>query len=149
MTENNSVHTEQGLFASIAEGDTGAFRELFDLYLPQLQPVGAGINDNQAAVKDVMQDIFLLLWVDRAKLAGVDVPRNWIFRITYYQCYKYLRQQGVRMKAQQRLLDEVKEEPLANPMEEYTTFEETSRLVRQAVIELPPQAQKIYRLRRE
>ena len=148
-TDHNAIHTEKQLFTLIADGDTAAFRVLFDLYLPQVQPVIAGIIESEANVKDVAQEVFLILWIGRAKLATVESPRNWIFRIVYYQCYKHLRQQGVRTKAQQKLMDEMSGQPAPNPTEEYTAFEETSRLVKQAVTSLPPQAQKIYRLRRE
>lgn len=149
MSANTVIHTEQALFGLIAGGDTAAFRELFDLYVPRLQPVVAGIIENESHVKDILQEVFLLLWTGREKLAGVESPRNWIFKTMYFQCYKYLRQQAVRSKAQEKMLSELKGQPLLNQVEEYTSFEETSKLIREAVNGLPSQAQKIYRLRRE
>jgi RNA polymerase sigma-70 factor (ECF subfamily) len=143
------INNEKILFSKIAVGDETAFRELFHLYIPQIRPVILGIIQSDAAVKDVMQDIFMHIWISRDKLPEIDVVRNWIFRIVYFQSYKWLRQQNVRNKAQNRLLANIPDETANNPTEDYTIFEETSRFLKAAISQLPPQALKIYIMSRE
>ena len=143
-------YNDRELLLRIADGDEEAFRELFDKYTPRIRPVIRAIVGTETVVKDLIQDIFLLLWISREKLPDVQSPEKWIFRIVHYESYRWLRQQSVRTRAQLQLTNSaVAAHPLSNSTEEYSRFHETAQLIRQAVHSLPPQAKKIYQLRRE
>lgn len=144
MQENNT-NRDLELFALIAEGDEPAFEQLYNLYLPELYPVIFNIVKSELLVKDIIQELFLYLWMDREKLNGVDQPRNWIFRIAYNRSYSWLKKQIVRERAAQQMSTEEAE----NATEEAVHFSEAARLVLAAINELPPKSQQIYRLSRE
>lgn len=146
--DKTDLHSDLELFRLTAEDDEEAFRELFDKYVPKMRPVVRAIVGMEAPVKDIIQDVFLLIWISRQKLPEVLSPESWIFRIVHYESYKWLRRRAVREKTNERFNNLPNFLP-SNPTEEYTSFEETARLLREAVAGLPPQAQKIYRLRRE
>lgn len=143
-----TAYEDTELFRLIAEGDETAFRQLFERYTPRIRPLIRSIIGEEAAVKDLIQDIFLLLWISREKLPDVQHPEKWIFRMVHYHCYKWLRDQGVRSSAKLKLND-TQIAGTANSTLENTQFLETSRLIRQAVQALPAQARKVYQLRRE
>ena len=143
-----TAYEDTELFRLIAEGDETAFRQLFERYTPRIRPLIRSIIGEEAAVKDLIQDIFLLLWISREKLPDVQHPEKWIFRMVHYRCYKWLRDQGVRSSAKLKLND-TQIAGTANSTLENTQFLETSRLIRQAVQALPAQARKVYQLRRE
>jgi RNA polymerase sigma-70 factor (family 1) len=140
---DNNLYSEQQLFQLIAEGNEPAFEELFHLYVPQIEPVILKMVQSEAITKDIIQDIFLGLWLGREKLPAVDSPRNWIFRIVYNRTYSWLEQQTVRSSAKMELPGP------SNLTEESVYFSETARLVKQAIHQLPAQTQKIYLLSRE
>jgi len=143
-------YNDRELLLRIADGDEMAFRELFDKYTPRMRPVIRAIVGAETVVKDLIQDVFLLLWISREKLPDVQSPEKWIFRIVHYECYRWLRQQSVRNRAQLQLTNSaVTAHPLSNSTEEYSRFQETAQLIRQAIHSLPPQAKKVYQLRRE
>lgn len=144
MQENNT-NRDLELFALIAEGDEAAFEQLYNLYLPELYPVIFSVVKSELLVKDIIQELFLYLWLDREKLNGVDQPRNWIFKIAYNRSYSWLKKQIVRERAAQQMSTQVAE----NATEEAVHFSEASRLVLAAINELAPKSQQIYRLSRE
>ncbi|QEC44794.1 RNA polymerase sigma factor [Pseudobacter ginsenosidimutans] len=144
MQENNT-NRDFELFALIAEGDESAFEQLYNLYLPELYPVIFNIVKSELLVKDIIQELFLYLWMDREKLNGVDQPRNWIFKIAYNRSYSWLKKQIIRERAAQQMSTQEAE----NATEEAVHFSEASRLVLAAINELPPKSQQIYRLSRE
>lgn len=144
-----SVYREKELFDRIARGDEEAFAEIFHSYIPQIEPVILKLTGSQEVVKDIIQDIFLSIWVSREKLSEIESPPNWIFKIVYNRVYSWLDRQSVREKAYGRIHEKETEATLKSPTEEQFHFSETSRLVRQAVSELPAQTKKIYLLSRE
>lgn len=144
--DNNSGH-ELALFRQIAMGDEAAFASLFHLYVPKIKPVITQIIRVEGPEKDIIQEIFLGIWLGREKLNEVAVPHNWIFKMVYFRCYTWLQRQGVRNKAVHII---GLENPLvSNFTEENLSFSETAMLVKQAIQQLPPQAKKIYTLSRE
>lgn len=136
----------------IADGDESAFIQLFHQYVPQIRPVIATLTRTPEIVPDLVQDIFLRIWVNREKLTDVQNPRSWIFSVVYYQCFNYLRKQSLRNKVEPRLAivpDDVSAANLKESPESLLLFNETRKFIRQAIDGLPPQAKKIYLLSRE
>ncbi|NLR62620.1 sigma-70 family RNA polymerase sigma factor [Chitinophaga polysaccharea] len=144
--DNNTGH-ELALFRQIAMGDEAAFASLFHLYVPKIKPVITQIIRVEGPEKDIIQEIFLGIWLGREKLNEVAVPHNWIFKMVYYRCYTWLERQGVRNKAVHIM--GLKNPLVSNFTEENLSFSETAMLVKQAIQQLPPQAKKIYMLSRE
>ncbi|MBO9729661.1 MAG: sigma-70 family RNA polymerase sigma factor [Chitinophaga sp.] len=144
---NNDAINEIALFHQIAQGDEMAFETLFHLYVPKIKPVITRVIQVEGPEKDIIQEIFLGIWLGREKLTDVMAPHNWIFKMVYHRCYSWLQKQGIRNKASQRIAMESDDH--SNLTEENIAFSETALLVKQAIQQLPPQAQKIYLLSRE
>lgn len=140
------MHSEKELFLRISEGEEAAFEALFRLYVPQVRLAILSVLQSEVYVKDILQEIFLDIWLNRDKLPAIEQPRNWIFKITYNRCYTWL----------QRLVKEEARRQLAaggmpaegNEPEEQLDFRETASLVRQAIGLLSPRAREIYVLHR-
>lgn len=147
--KENEIHRDLSLFARIADGDEAAFEQLYHLYLPELYPVVFNIVRTELLVKDIIQEVFLYLWMDREKLNGVEQPRHWIFRIAYNRSYTWLKKQILREKTARELLDQQPDQAVSGSTEEAIGFSEAARLVMEAINQLPPKSQQIYRLSRE
>lgn len=149
MSEVIHTDTELLLMERIADGDEGAFTELFDMYVPRLYPVIDTIVHSESVVKDVIQDVFLRLWVVRGTLREVQSPKDYIFRMTYNQSFKHLRkvlrQEKLQIQYMERELD--KNDRPDTP-QELLDVAQTRRLVEEAITLLPEQSRKIYRLSR-
>lgn len=149
-TETCDIDKE--LFVRIAEGDESAFIQLFHQFVPRIKPVIATLTRTPEVVPDLVQDIFLRIWLNREKLNEVHNPRSWIFSLVYYQCFNYLRKQSLRNKVEPKLAivpDDASAANMKESPEALLLFNETRKFIKQAIDNLPPQAKKIYLLSRE
>jgi RNA polymerase sigma factor (sigma-70 family) len=106
------------------------------------------VTRSEGVAKDIIQEVFLYLWMDRESLADVEVPQNWIFKIAYNRSYSWLARQFSR----NRKYNEFKQQHPAESDDslEHTVFlHETARLISEATSLLPEQARKIFQLSRE
>ena len=140
-------HTDLDLFQQIADGDENAFEQLYDRYLPLLYPVIIKIVRTEPVVKDLIQEVFLYLWVDREKLHDIESPKNWIFRIAYNRSYTWLKKHMAESRAIK--LSEQNELELINETEDTVSFRESARLIKLAIEALPEQSKKIYLMSRQ
>lgn len=139
---HNTPDTEKILFLQIAGGDEAAFRELFHRYAPILRPLIFKLTSTEHIIGDILQDVFFKIWLSRDKLPEIENPRSWILRITFHDCFGYLRKAEVRRRNQLTAGESTADENWQ------LEFRETSRLVNEAVSALSPQAQRIYLLSR-
>ncbi len=146
--DSKQINIEKELFSRVAQGDEEAFNTLFHWYVPRLHTIVMKVTKLEGVAKDIIQEVFLYLWMDRESLAEIDVPQNWIFKIAYNRSYSWLARQVSRNQ-------KYSEFKLQNPDEgddnlENTVFlHETSRLIQEATSQLPEQARKIFQLSRE
>lgn len=146
---NSSAYIDKELFLKVADGDEAAFETLFHRFVPQIQPVLLGMVHSKAVAEDLIQDIFLNIWINRYKLPEIESPSNWIFKIVYNRTYTWLEQQAVRQKAHQNILSTQPSELNSIHTEQSVSFAETARLVQQAIQTLPPKTKQIYIMSRE
>lgn len=143
---HDPVYNDKELFLLIAEGDEAAFRQLFQSYAPQLQPIIMHLTKTPSVAEDIIQETFLRLWISRDKLAGIENPRSWILRIAFHQSFSWLRRQAVHHKA----LDAMALQPEAGTTtEEEVIYHSIVKTIAEAVQQLPAQARRIYLLSRE
>ena len=141
------MYDEKALFRLIAEGDKEAFRQLFHHYNKMLQPFVARLTRSPQATEEVLQETFLKIWLNRAKLVQVEQPKAYIVRIVSNEAMNYLRGQA----RDHRLFEEIR--PLLvveSPSPEQALFyRETETLLQEAVERLPVACRQIYRMSRE
>ncbi len=146
LTDSHS-YNERLLLQQIAEGNETAFRKLFTIYVPFLQPTLRSIVKDADASDDIIQETFIRIWLYRDKLPAIENPRSWVLRIAYNRAFNYLRNRQTHNKAVQFLsLSDHRTD--ADP-DDVIAFNTLSKLVNTAVSNLPPQQNKIYRLNRE
>ncbi|WP_295120480.1 sigma-70 family RNA polymerase sigma factor [uncultured Chitinophaga sp.] len=132
---------ERALFLQITEGDEDAFRELFRIYTPILRPLIYKLTKTEYSIEDILQDVFFKIWMSRGQLPDIENPRSWILKITFHDCFGYLRKNAVRNRA-------VGTETSETYTEQTVELREMARLVNEAIELLPPQAKKVYLLSR-
>ena len=141
------MHDEKALFLLLAEGDEEAFRQLFHHYNKMLQPWVFKLTRSSQAAEEVLQEVFLKLWLHREKLAAVEDPKAYLIRIVSNESINYLR----GLARDEKLFAAVR--PLLvveSPSPEQTIFyHETEKQVHEAVERLPLACRRIYRMSRE
>lgn len=141
--------TDHELFNLIATGDEAAFKALYHRYGPLLLPTVSGIIKSESLARDVVQEVFLRVWLNRDMLEEIQSPKAWLFRISYYQAYTHLRKKGVYDKHQEKFAYEQPGVTSEDIVEFSIQARDTGRLIKEAISALSPQERKIYILSRE
>lgn len=142
---SGELYDEKELFLRIAGGDEQAFTDLFRLYAPKLLPFLTKLTRNEHLAKEMFQETFLRLWVNRSDLAKVNHPAAWIYRIASNLSITYLRTQSNRA----RLLQKMEIVEAGELINEEIDSKELQLIIRRAVNLLPEKRQEVYRLSRE
>jgi len=146
MIENLSLLDEKGLLDLVAGGDEKAFARLFELYADMTYGFAILHTKTSDSAEEVVQDIFLKLWLKRDKLREIRSFRDHLFIITRNHIIDYLRKNLREKKYQQQLARHFKEASFSP--EQQLIFKESREMIEKAVALLPPRQQVIYRLRR-
>ena len=141
------MDNEAELFQLVAKGDAAAFQLIFHHYNALLYLFVVKMTGSPETAKEVVQDIFLLVWQQREKLPAIQYPKAWIYRVASNTAVNYLRKQA----ADGRLFDRLKTQSssIAATPETSLLTKETDKILQQAIQSLPPGRQQVYRLSRE
>jgi len=148
VLDNKQINIEKELFSRVAQGDEEAFNTLFHLYVPRLHTLVMKVTRSEGVAKDIIQEVFLYLWIDRESLTDVDVPQNWIFKMAYNRSYSWLSRQVSRNQKYNEFRQQNPAEG-DDSLEHTVSLHETARLISEATSLLPEQARRIFQLSRE
>ena len=143
---HSNLKEEQQLFKQIARGDEKAFRQLFDRYNGKLSAFTFRLTKSEFNAAEIVQDIFVKLWVNRVRLAEVENPHTYIFTMAFNRTMDQLRKASAEAKMLARLWQQISK--VQNSTEDSFNAKESQNLINQAVVQLSPQKQKIFRLSR-
>ena len=141
---NLFLYSDQDLLLKVAAGNEHAFRQLFSRYHQQLGTYVYRITASVDLAEDIVQDVFLKIWMSREALVAVDNFKAYLFVLSKNHTLNCLRK-----LARERLKKKSLEENLNNGLK--SSEEETNiyySLLDEAIDKLPPQQQKVYLLSR-
>jgi RNA polymerase sigma-70 factor (family 1) len=144
---NYSTHTDKALFKEMALGNEPAFGAVFHRYIPLLLPFAIKLVGATKEPEEVIQEVFLKVWMHREKLAAVDNPKAYLVRIVSNEATNYLQ----KLARQNRLMEKAMQNRGAEPLtpEENLALKETAGLVTEAIEHLTPTCRQVYLLSRE
>ncbi len=117
---------------------------MFELYSDRVFGVAYTYTRSSQLAEEVVQDIFLKIWSKREKLGAVNELQDYIFIITRNHILNLLR--GIaREKAFLEGYREAQDTEIAAPEAVYLQ-KESSLILEEAVLRLPPQQRAIYHL---
>jgi len=140
-----SAYSDQELTALLKEGDERAFNVLFSHHQQLVFSIAMKLTHSRSQAKEVVQDVFLKVWLKREELGGVENFGAYLNRTARNQSIDALRKIA---RAALRTV-ELKEEQLENgedTTEQALNYHETGRMIAQAVETLSPQQRKVYQL---
>lgn len=148
MTDNSSIYIDKTLLAQVAEADETAFAVLFKTVLPGLQAAVRKIVQSEEGMKEVIQEAFIRVWMNRDQLTGLDQPVHWIFRVASNECFTYLRKSALREKHRVQFAGAHTDEGSFYTGLDEVSLKETQGLIHKAVGQLAPQKRLIYQMSR-
>jgi RNA polymerase sigma-70 factor (ECF subfamily) len=152
--QESRIYEDRELFARIAEGDENAFREIFQYYGVLIHPYVSKIVKEESIAREIVQEVFLKLWINRETLTKIENPSSWLFRVASNFSISHFRKQEL----DKRLLKEIKNRSVGdtNGLQgghtdtvDELSAKELKTLIQQAVDQLPAKRKEIYLLSRE
>ena len=131
-----------------------AFDTLFNRHYAGLCVYAGSFVGDKQAVEDLVQDVFVSVWMKRAELVFDETLVAYLCRAVHNGCIHYMRQQKVRNRSNVHINAKLTEAELihyewvslqSDPLE----VEEMHRLYRQVLEQLPAKTREIFILSRE
>lgn len=108
---SKELPNEKELLHLISEGDETAFARLFDRFKDDLYYLTLSLTKSAAAAEDVLQEVFLKIWLNRKALPSIDNFHGYLVvmtrRVILNQLRKLERQKNRELTVQQSMPTEI------------------------------------------
>lgn len=138
---------EKEYFVRISRGDEAAFSEIFYYYVPRLYSFIQKMTRSAEAAEELVQEVFLSLWINREKLEEIESCSSYIFTIAANKTFNYLKSKTIHKKYLDAMV--INNSGCDNNTMETIDFHESQYLVNKLVNQLPSQKKVIYKLTRD
>ena len=140
-------HIDTDLFSRLSQGDEAAFRQIVFLSYQKMLPFTISLVKSESEARDVLQEVFLKLWVNRTTLSGIQYPSTWLSAVLANTAYNHLR---TRLRYELKIKNLANQSPSTDAVEILDDLElkSTQRFIDEAVNRLPGKRKEIFLLSR-
>jgi len=134
-------------FQNLAKGNVNAFGIIFEFYKKRVFGVAFKMLKSETEAEEIVQDVFMSIWLAKSRLADIIDPEAYLFTITYNTIYAHLK----KASRNQRLLNTIIHHltQIQNTTDEAIDAHETGKLINEAIQLLPPQQRMVYQLSKQ
>ena len=132
---------------NLKRGSYKAFTQIYDEYADSIFSFALRQLRNRNAARDVVQDTFMKLWINRNMIDCSRNLKSFIFSIARYRIIDTLRRQ-MREPKFEEYIEHCAEDPTDVSPEDIIMYEEFLSLVTMAKEKLTPRERQIYELSR-
>ena len=142
--ETLHTYNEPALLKKIAEGDEVAFRQIFYYYNNKLFPVVVTLVRSETDAREIIQEVFIKCWLNRASLPDMDNPGGWLYTVACNVAYDFMRSRATY----QLRLRQVPAIDVDRDLEEQLDAKYTKELIDEAVAQLPQRRRQVFQMAR-
>nr|WP_283093183.1 RNA polymerase sigma-70 factor [Chitinophaga hostae] len=129
------------------QGDAEAFITLYNQYYPSLYTYILHFVNVPEFAEDALQEVFIKIWEIRERINPALSFSGYLYRITRNHVFKSIKKitadEALRLQVMQQLQQQ------ANDADTRLLWKQYETLLHEAIRQLPPQRQKVFRLCRE
>lgn len=107
------------------------------------------ITRSETDTKDLVQECFVKVWLNRDKLPELNNFTYWLLRICYNHAISWLREKAIHDKSLPHYIDKYAIQESDHQTAEEIQLISLREVIRDTIHKMPPQQKKIYRLSRE
>jgi RNA polymerase sigma-70 factor (ECF subfamily) len=140
-------YSDQELIRLLAGNDQDAFEQLYERHWFQLYKSALYLLRDIDASKDIVQDIFIWLWENRATLS-INNVKAYLKAAVRFKVANYIRSGNIR----ESIFDELAKTPpnsLLPTGDEITELKELQRVIHEAILQLPEKCREVYLMSKE
>ena len=136
------LYGDEDLMQEIKADNMFAFDILYKKYCKKVYKFGYSILKSKEEAENLMQDVFLSLWVNRHKVEKDSSIKSYVFTITYNSAISTLRKKVRESEFVEYLksLQEIREEPVDAGLE----YKELTNKLEKIINELPRRQKEVY-----
>ncbi|HRE49841.1 MAG TPA: RNA polymerase sigma factor [Flavitalea sp.] len=140
-----TAYNEKELLMQLSEDDSQAFRVLLEQHHRFCYQVALDFLQDSARAEDIVQEVFLRVWLRRKRMPEVENFGGWLRTVTVNLVYYHISK---LKKDKERAQDWWREMGLNAPVNPKPTAEETyfEKLLSEAVMKLTPRQQQTFNL---
>ena len=137
--------SEMELVERFNGGDMNAYREIYCKYVPVMQAFAAKFTDRDI-VEDLVQDIFMQIWVAREKSPIKESLQDYLFRAVRNRCINYLQHLKVKAnyEAQEKVDLQFHEVDFSQSPEQLLIQKEQLEQIHHEIEKLPEKCRQIF-----
>lgn len=138
------LYDERMLLTLVAKGDETAFKDLYDRYFNRLSAYVYKFCKSTSITEDVLQEVFMKLWVNRAVCNQIESAEAYILSIAKNTTIDWLR----KLSRQTSLVVDLATEVAAcgNEAENKLSLESLEAIIASALSQLSSQKQQVFQL---
>lgn len=140
-------YDETGNIYRLTQDDAEAFASIFHHYFDPLYSAALSMLKDTSMAEDVCQQVFTTLWERRHLIGQVRSLQDYLFITARNLIYGQFRKEVSRRK--HRLYLEHQNQPTFQSPEDEFINQQESQLLEQAISNLPPKQQQVFRLSRQ
>lgn len=128
--------------------DEAAYKELFMILFHSLTRFATGIVHSKETAEEIVSDVFISIWNDRARLNEIEDLQLYIFIAVKNNAIRKLKQQNKRVTISIDEIDVEMDSLYQNP-EDQIMSSESLHHIETAINSLPPRARLVFKLAKE
>ncbi|NII29072.1 sigma-70 family RNA polymerase sigma factor [Pseudoflavitalea sp. X16] len=136
------------LIEQIAEGDEQAFARFYRFYYPQLLPFLQRHVAEKAEADEILQQVFLRVWLNRDMLPEIRHMKAWLSKITAREYLRVLHNKLTRRERFPLEMIDDQTEVASTPSSQPLSLKELNKTIQQGVERLSPQRREVFTLSR-
>ena len=130
----------------ISEGNESAYHKLYDRFWKKIYSVAIQYVKSSQTAQDIVQDVFIKVWIKREELPSIRNFNDWLFIIARNMIISDLRKKTPRYGLEISETTALKEDSLLP--DQQLAFKETGKFISEAIAKLPPRQKQVYQLSR-
>jgi RNA polymerase sigma-70 factor (family 1) len=142
-----SIHIEKELLEELLLNGEKGFTAIYELYAPSLIGYTAARVASLEEARDIVHDLFVHLWEERANIAITHSLRAFLFAAVRYRIIDHIRRNITRREYAEKLQALHTEMEVNNELA--IEAKDLHQTIEKAISEWPPRVQEIYRLSRQ
>jgi len=141
------AYSDQELVRLLTGNDKEAFNQLYERHWFELYQSGYKILREADAVKDIVQDVFVWLWENRAAL-NITHIKAYLKAAVRFKIANYIRHGNIRDSYFEEL-SQLAAGSFTSTSDELIELKELRQVIHDSIMQLPEKCREVYRLSKE
>lgn len=133
------------LIALLREGDPLSFEILFQKYYVRFYNFVFNLTKNSQAAEDIIQNVFMKIWINRASLRPDQSIHNYIYVLSKREMLNHIRDRKAYVQVERLVMTE---QPSEEVTDQSMALKELDERIRRFIADMPEQRRKVFLLSR-